>query len=350
MESQLLAAGGFGCVFRPRIACDGTPTTDHDTVTKVQAADSAAANEMTIGSIIKGVRGYRRFFGVALSSCRIRARSLTSGILDQCDVIRSAQDLVLMSFDYIPNVSMHEVAKAALHRKEDVYVLLHSYTLLLRSLVRLADVDVVHLDLKPENVLYDAVYHIPVIIDFGIAVDMKTLSPSRWEKVFYTYSPEYYLWPPEVHAIAYLLHVNPQPTARELTLLAENITAESKALAGFSVEFRARWSAQLAHTLRAYVGMPRHEAITQLITTWKTWDNYAISMMYLRFLHQWSQTAHASNSLYARLLETFLWGVHADPVQRYTPQESLGSYNRIFQFGSNVACLIGDLERFVAER
>lgn len=349
MEPKLLAAGGFGCVFHPRIDCKGRPTEEKNLVTKVQAADRAALNEVSVGAVISSIPGHERFFGVAVDSCPIRAAQISPSVIKQCGVIRNIPKLLLLTFNYIPNVSMHQVAIASLSRREDIYVLLHSYSLLLRSLERLAKSEILHMDIKAENVLYDAIYHLPVVIDFGIAVDMSTLTPAKWKEAFYMFSPEYYVWSPEISYIAYLLHVNESPSAEEVVLFAKNVTKNNKALEGLPDDFVEAWGLTVAHRMSAYVGLPRSKVIEELLRYWNTWDNYSLSAMYLRFLQDWRKhylSMKQTPKFFGLLLEILLYGIHPDPEKRYTPAKSLSEYTSMFQKRISLSCLLQDLEDF----
>jgi serine/threonine protein kinase len=346
MDPKLLAAGGYGCVFRPRIGCDGTSSRDANQVTKVQAADHAAKNEVAIGALVRSIPGHQRFFGAALESCAVSTTKVSAGILKQCPLVQKEKKLMFITFDYIPNVSMQTVANAALERREDIYALLHSYSLLLRNVSKLIDVGVAHLDLKQENILYDAIYHLPVIIDFGIAVNMNTLSPARWTQVFYTFSPDYYIWTPEVHYIAYLLHVNPNPGREEVELFSMAVMSNNKALDDFSMGFRNMWASACSKYFQQFIGKPRDVVIETLLSQWKTWDNYALSVMYLRLFQRWHADGYTSNPVFRKLTELFLWGLQPNPVERYTVQKSLSEYNQIFMIDAEASCVVSDLDAF----
>ena len=349
MEPTLLAAGGFGCVFRPSLGCDGKPKDMANQVTKLQAADAAAKNELAIAERIRKIPHYQRFFGVAISSCSVSRSLISKSILKQCPLLSHEQKFLLITFDYIPNVSMQKVAMAALQRKEDIYVLLHSYSLLLRSVSKLIGMGILHMDLKAENILYDAVYHLPVIIDFGIAVDMERLTPGRWKDKFYTFSPEYFIWAPEIQYIAYLLHVNPTPSDHEIMLFSTSIAKDNRALHDFTVEFQKLWAAECYQFFIKFLDVPRDEVITELLPFWKTWDNYAISAMYMRLMQNWHSSGYTENWIFGGLVEVFLWGMHPNPMSRYTPEKSVSEYNRIFRTEQDAACIIQGMEEFVQQ-
>ena len=347
MKPTLLAAGGYGCVFRPSLGCKGNEGSDPSHVTKIQAADGAARNELAIAKKIRTITNYQRFFGAAISSCSAARSTISRDVLKQCPLLSHEQQLLLITFDYIPNVSMQTVAFAALQRAEDIYALLHSYSLLLRSLIKLSTVGVLHMDLKAENILYDAVYHLPVIIDFGIAVDMQELTPAKWKDKFYTFSPEYFIWPPEIQYIAYLLHVNPNPSDKEIHLFSTSIAMNNHALSDFTAEFKGRWAGDCYRYFSGFLGEPSDKVITHLLTFWKTWDNYSLSSMYLRLMQSWHSSGYTSNRVFGGLVEVFLWGMHPSPLVRYTPEKSVSEYNRVFRTDTDAACVIQDMEEFV---
>jgi len=342
----MLAAGGFGCVFRPRISCSGKPTKSSKEVTKVQADDQAARNEVSISQIVRTIPGYARYFGVVKSACPIQSSKITPLVTETCGVIKDVANLLLLTFDYVPNVSMHKVAMASLSRREDVYVLLHSYALLLESLVRLASVNILHMDLKAENVLYDAVYHLPVIIDFGIATNMQKLTPAKWKVTFYVFAPEYYIWPPEINLIAYLLHVNDSPTEQEISLMADAIMKNNKALDRLPTVFREKWATSFVAFCLPFLGRPSEEVIHELTSFWKTWDNYSLSVMYVKFFSDWDAAHTATHDFSMALLEPLLFSLHADPRMRYDAGTSLAKYQEAFRSDLSIGCVVSDLNSF----
>ena len=73
------------------------------------------------------------------------------------------------------------------------------YRHLLSSLEMLEKVGIVHFDIKNENIIYDKVKNLPIIIDFGLSFYTNSSkyggSEKHFASVFYVYEPSYYLWP-----------------------------------------------------------------------------------------------------------------------------------------------------------
>ncbi len=346
--STLLAKGAYGCVFRPRITCSGAPSRDKSRVTKVQAVGAASENELQVGAVIRRIPSASLHFGPALSSCRVSARAIGKDVVEACGPIEGARELELITFDYVPNVDFSTVLAAAVQSSEDLYLAINSYSLLLRSLTLLSEAGIVQLDLKPENILYDWVNHRPIIIDFGIAIDLNTLTPRGWADRFFVYAPDYYIWPIDVHYICYLVNVNDQPSLEDVTALVTEAVARNKGLAGFSRGFRERYTAAAISYYRTLVGRPPAAVVGDLLNYANTWDTYSLSVMYLRALGAWSKARYANNRFVTTLTRTLLASMAPVPSRRPGPGSAVSAFNSIFYSDQPFACDIQDLERFRA--
>jgi serine/threonine protein kinase len=346
--STLLAKGAYGCVFRPRITCSGASSRDNKRVTKVQAAGVAAENELAVGAVVKRIPNATLHFGPALSSCRISSRAIGKDIVKACAPIEGARDLELITFDYVPNVDFATVLAAAVQSSEDLYLAINSYTLLLRSLTLLSEAGVVQLDLKPENVLYDWVNHRPIIIDFGIAIDLNSLKPQDWGDRFFVYAPDYYVWPIDVHYICYLVNVNDRPSLEDVRGLVTEAVSRNKGLAGFSSDFRDEYTEAAISYYGTLVGRPPAAVVGDLLEFAGTWDTYSLSVMYLRALGAWSKARYANNRFISTLTQTLLQSMAPIPSRRPKPGEAVSAFNSIFYSDQPFACDILDLERFRA--
>ena len=74
---EKLAEGGYGCVFRPDIGCDGNETNDMNFVSKLQVNDFSAENEISIGKILTNAyqnapkEPLKNNFAPVVSACKV---------------------------------------------------------------------------------------------------------------------------------------------------------------------------------------------------------------------------------------------------------------------------------------
>ena len=70
---------------------------------------------------------------------------------------------------------------------------------------------------------------IPLVIDFGLSINMNDIDKLNLNEVFYTYAPQYYVWPLEVHYLI-TFNVNKEPTQEELKNLAKIYVENNKGI------------------------------------------------------------------------------------------------------------------------
>ena len=150
---------------------------------------------------------------------------------------------------------------------------------------------------------------------------------------FYVYVPEYYFWTLEVHYINLLLHVNKEPTYADITSLCKIYVKENIPLQqNFSRGFLEKYEKQCVDTLEDY----RSNALSakDLLVYWETWDNYALSIMYLRILFYLNLTksgvAYTENSFVSDFTELLLQNIHPDPRRRLTIKKTKEIFSSFF--------------------
>ena len=163
--------------------------------------------------------------------------------------------------------------------------IINSFNVLLRSISLLVNKKIVHYDLKGSNILYSTRKNIPLIIDFGLSIDMNNINNKSLKEVFYTYAPQYYVWPLEVHYLGLLFNVDKEPSEEALRNLAKEYVKNNKGInKNFSPNFLKKYEKSCLEQLKVYSQMRFEERVKFIMNFWNTWDNYALSITYLRFL------------------------------------------------------------------
>ena len=98
---------------------------------------------------------------------------------------------------YIDSLYFYEYIDAmGDNKKKIISCIFDTYSYLIESIEQLVEHDVVHHDLKLQNILMNLKTDTPIIIDFGLSIPMKRVEQDAfWATHFYKYAPEYYVWP-----------------------------------------------------------------------------------------------------------------------------------------------------------
>ena len=332
--SKLLSQGGFGCIFYPGVKCDGKQDPRTTVVTKLQRKDFNADNEILIGELIMAIPNYKLFFLPVMSSCSVNIRDIDSQLINECRVVAKGHDVpfVLMTIPFVSNRGFFEVlTDASMGKNQVILTIMETYTYLLSAIKYLLDINIVHFDLKGDNILYNTITTDPQIIDFGISLPIKQLTSKNWNQYFYVYAPEYYVWPLEVHAIGFILHEGSNKlSSSDVRRIAQEYVSFNKALDVFSSDFRTKYQQLCEVCLESYVGKSGDEVIPQLIKKHVSWDNYSLSILYLKtFSYMFPRGIHR-NSILIRFSQLLALNISPDFSVRLSLEETKRKFSEIF--------------------
>jgi len=370
--SKLLSQGGFGCVYYPGIKCDGKMDPRTNVVTKLQKRDFNAYNEIKIGEMIKKIQHYKLFFLPVIGNCPVNLRSLDKSIISKCDVIADSDELkyTLMTIPYISNSSFFSILignsndkkhmnkgdkkhmnkgdkKNNLEKKHMFLSLTETFKYLLGGIEKLVDNKIVHFDLKAGNILYNTITTDPQIIDFGISIPIDELNDSNLKDYFYADGSDYYVWPLEVQVINFIVNeTKGRLTEKDAEKIAKEYTESNKGLQVFSEEFIDLYRKSCIKEIKKYVGEERKKVIYKLIEFYKTWDNYSLSILYLKTFEYIFSKGFERNSLIILFSQILATNINPDPSKRLSINETREKFNEIFYVDENVKDYIESVENF----
>ena len=248
---------------------------------------------------------------------------------------------VAMSMKYLKNHNFVDIVKHSDSRMV-IQTFIESYKYLLMAIEKLTYINVVHFDLKLENIIFHGYTYEPRIIDFGISIPIGDLNESTMKNYFYTYAPSYYVWCIDIIIINFLLH----ETDTELTdvnaeTLSRMYVANNKALSVCSNEEVIQYLDMCIKQTKTYVGRPRGEVIQELLKYNNTWDNYSLSIIYLKLIDGLFPNREDSNTFILLMIRILFTNIHPDPSKRLTMNDTMIQFSNIFYVD-------GDADSYIA--
>lgn len=341
-----LAQGGYGCVYYPEVNCQGKDTNNKNFLSKIVQRDFSADNEINIGKLITTKlkmwveNPLQNHFAPVLSSCKVDISKFTMDEHEKCTLFEKEQnsDFVLMKIRYIDNKELDSFITENTNSSLIMLLFTSSYSHLLKSLTLLEKIKVCHFDIKAQNIVYDTEKSLPIIIDFGLSINFNTLNMKELYNYFYIYEPMYYIWPLEVHLINYILHVNSDIKEKDMKKLAKDYVSNNVVLRAFSPAFQKKFEAECYYELSKYIGKDSEAIIQRILKYWYTWDNYALSLLYIKLLYYLIRNESGKvikNEFVRFFIELCLNNIHPNPKKRLSVQDTIKSFN-VFLYNEQV--------------
>ena len=309
---DLLSQGGFGCVFHPALLCSGKEEKTLNNISKIVEKNDESMNEVDIGDIVKKIKDYNLFFIPVDTYCNVDIEKIKLDDMSKCDITKNKKEqYMLLRMPYV---------RSDKFGSQNMKYVIRTYDYLLNSINKLLKAGVVHFDLKSENILYDRTLEVPLIIDFGISIPLKNID---YKQHFYVHSPSYYIWPLEAHLITLIVNHNDREED-SIKYMVETFVKNNRALQRYSKSFLEKYKKSCYSFIDRILSFPKNEQLTVLTSYMNTWDNYAISIMYLQMINP------VNNDFYKKLVTLLTLNIHPDPEKRLTIIETKDKLQRIF--------------------
>jgi serine/threonine protein kinase len=331
--------------------------------TKLVVQDEVAENEVAVGNIVKGIVNYGVNFVPVIDTCVVNLEKVKNKrALNKCDIVpkrnkkannddsaAARKKFVLMKMPYIDSLHFYEYVNGmGSNKKKIISCIFDTYSYLIESIERLGEHEVVHYDLKMQNILVNLKTDTPIIIDFGLSIPVGALkndadanadaNADAWAAHFYKYSPDYYVWPLEAHVINFMQHnaASAVLTHDDVVHICEAFVNSNAGLRIFSKGFRARYLKACIEQYEPWVGATRDVVRVALLKGWATWDNYSLSIEYLQILGFITGGGITHNRLIMQYVELLLQNVHPDPARRKTVEETKRAFTDMFYMNEKV--------------
>jgi len=356
-----IGEGSYGCIYHPAINKDGSETDNKKYVSKIQKNNKYANNEKTMGELITKIDGYINHFAPIIKKELLKTTKVKKDFFKECSALKESgknESLIIMKMEYINGDDFIEYLIKNKGSIDIVKNLISSYTHLLTSIKLLTDAKIIHYDLKGDNILFNKDKEIPIMIDFGLSINMnelinQSISIEKLKKFFYVYGADYYVWPIEVHYLCYILHVNENPSREDINEICDEFVKENVALTlNFSNSFIQGYKKKCVKILEGLNTYDFSTRVNKVLSYWYTWDNYALSIIYLLFVYYLNINGYLKNDLIIYFSEMLLTNINPDSTERLNVVETKSKFTEfLYNLNmSNVVNLNEVKEMFVYNR
>jgi len=369
-ESKLIGQGSYGCVFKPNINKKGETESKSKYISKLQLSGDTLENEINIGKKIQSITDYEEYFSPILEKYPIELKQIEKKQpeLSDCELTKELKKNTQIFLDKIKYVGKNSLENYLLIMKKGepkkfIELFLESHIILLESLEKLNKIGIIHNDLKEDNIICRDEDGRPILIDFGLSMDNdfmflpnnnsllniftqntnteKTAEEintseknSQLNNYFFKYEPSYEIWCIDIVIINYILNVLKKEeisSSIKINVIIEDYIKKNRIFEKkeeqqeslFNEEEKKKFKDDLEKEFEIYNSKTSEKLLETLLTYQKTWDNYALSIVYLRLLkiHEEDIRKQIANKYdeYTKILKSVIL---SKPSERKLPEET----------------------------
>jgi len=351
---ELISQGAYGCVFKNENK--NKPKSKEEYIIKIQQKEETSENETLIGKKIMTIKNYKNYFAPILETENINIKSIDDDEeIEKCDIIHNNKDPKAKyeseKIKYVGKDTLIKYYINLLSNKNFINIFIENHIILLESLEKLESAQIIHYDLKENNVMIQDTDKRPIIIDFGLSIDVT----KPMENFFYSYYTEYAPWCIDIIFLSYMVNKVGKEwqtqliTSNNIKQILDEFFKNNPINTKLLIEDeRNYWKSKLENYFNVFINKQWKILYDELVKYCFTWDNYSISVMYLFMIHELELLQYSSSTFlndYINLLKTNIMSI---PNDRKKPTVLKNKILKIFNSIQRIK--VQDLKKILVEQ
>lgn len=351
MDPKYLKNGTYGCVFRPAVGCD--KQTNNSNVSKLfESKEEMKKEQKKHSNINKNIDPTNIFTLKLKEHCLIDTSSFQSKEIGKCENLRERK---AKNPQLVYEYGGHDLKMATgLFDFQQIFIAANS---IFKGLVIMEKKHYSHIDIKPDNIVYNNDTNKLSLIDFGIARIVENDFYKEKNKLLFDHMYPYY--PPEFGMLSNfydfgrehmlkkmrgrnLDHYNSSEFFRSIQHVV-SVTTKNNELKLLLKSFQHNHDNDMGELYMFFeYALSKPDMETVLNDFVNRIDVYMFGTTLMEVLDMCigskKTTIKDENSkFYIDVIKLLHNMVHISPVMRYTPQQALSEYNRILQLGKGTS-------------
>ena len=251
--------------------------------------------------------------------------------IDENDNQLTNDNTILIEFNDIEIINFKKYL-ISLCPKRYILKIIESYIHLLDTIELLVTNKIFHNNINFNNIIVDKLEYV-LLSNFEFSIDYsdKNKNINNNIKYFITeYDPSYIEWPIELHILSYLL------TNQLLSLSSFNIETiiseyinNNIILNTFGSTIVSSYKEEAIIYFNKYVNQSYDFILKDVITNINTWDNYALSMLFLKILIGIHKSIKIKNKFIILFMKLLVKNIHLNPLSRLSIDNTKKEFNSL---------------------
>ena len=305
--------------------------TDKSILTKIVKRNVYLSNEINNVAIINSILHHKSFFYNFnnVQDLNITKFSNTTHYLKTGQTI-CHDKTALLEFDSRKMVCINIYFKTISCPRKYVYQLIYFYTHLLEAIALLVTSNIIHNNINFSTIIIEN-NETSMLENFTFSINMHNINDTIYIRQFFiNYQPSYDEWPMEFHILSYLLTNNLHSLSYSNINFVINDVAHYHFMNSFDAEIITNYKSLAFAYFKKYINKSYEYIIDDIAKFYNTWDNYALSITYLRMLiciH--SAKNNSQNQFITLFIQLLVTNIHFNPTLRLSIKNTTNKFGEL---------------------
>lgn len=230
-----------------------------------------------------------------------------------------SDDTILLEVDGRQLTNFYDCLSNSFSPNKYLLNIIYFYKHLLRSIDLLVDSNIFCNNIKASNILIDSQER-PLIRGFSFSIDLSNENMLSYLKHFILeYKPSYIEWPIELHILSFMItnEINGLSYIN-IENIINDVLSNDIILKRFDDTLVSSYKNEAVEYFKKYINKDITYVLNDVLRFSNTWDNYALSILFLRILIYINGNIRVKNKFIILFMKLLLSARHYNPCIRIT--------------------------------
>ena len=287
---------------------------------KIVKNDYFIRNELTNVLKIQKINNYKQFFYVFENSYALDIKKSNS---------LKPDNNLLLTFDNCELKYLKDYLQSLSSPKIYILKIILIYKYLLNSIQLLVNNNIVHNHIQFGSISINKEF--PLLTDFSFSISTD-VSFNNIKPFFIEYDPSYLEWPIEIHILTFLItnKLNSLSFFNIEHIITEVVENHS-ILKTFGPQVVSVYKEEAINFFKKYINQSYDYILTDIFLYSSTWDNYALSILFLRILIGIHRTIDIQNNFIIGFMKLLVTNIHLNPLKRFSIITTTNKFEAILE-------------------
>jgi len=295
---------------------------------KIVQNDFYIQNELTNQQKLIKIQNKNDHFYLCENTSQLHITQINDEDVKIKNKITKTDNTFLLEFDDRKLIYFKNYLKTLNSSTQYLLIIINSYKHLLNSIHILVTNHIFHNHINFDSIFVDKFEHI-LLSNFSFSIDYLHTDIQQYIKHFIkAYDPSYLEWPVEFHILSYLLTNKLKSlSSNNIELVISEYISNNNILNTFGPALVSLYKDESIKYFRKYINQTYDYILTDILQYAHTWDNYALSILYLRILIGIYRSICVKNKFIILFMKLLVNNIHLNPLNRYSVNMTINKFD-----------------------